>query len=152
MVQDYLEHREKIFAKFVTITEELVASNCRDLPKRDWSLPDSNASNTGNNNNGVSQYMLDIVKGTTTLHRLLVQLLPPNQVQEIFTRIVALLNRVLPEHFAHVDANSLSSIGTQRILTDITHLVNSLRKVRGLRDRGRTLDRYFRDRLVLCVT
>ncbi len=51
-----------------------------------------------------------------------------------------------------MDRSSLSEAAVAHVLADIAHLVDSLRMVRGLRDRGRTMDRFFRDKFVLGLT
>mgnify|MGYP004151158291 CR=1 FL=1 len=71
-------------------------------------------------------------------------------VAHMYRNHLSLAKRI-PAHFKDLEASSLSSQAVQRILLDVSHLVAVLRRVRGLRDRGRTLDRYFRDRYVLCL-
>ena len=140
MVRDYKEHVDKIFSKLVSIVRNVVDSNCRDhLNKETWSGEEPGT------------WMKNIAKALSQLHNLLVQLLPPDQVKNIFTQIVSMLNMRIPAHFKDIEASSLSSQAVQRILLDVSHLVAVLRRVRGLRDRGRTLDRHFRDRYVLCL-
>ena len=140
MSRDYKEHVDKIFNKLVSIVRNVVDTNCHEhLSKETWSGEEP----------GV--WIKSIAKALSQLHSLLVQLLPPDQVKTIFTQIVTMLNKRIPAHFKNLEASSLSSQAVQRILLDMSHLVAVLRRVRGLRDRGRTLDRYFRDRYVLCL-
>lgn len=140
MSRDYNEHVNKIFNKLVSIVRNVVDTNCREhLSKETWS------------DDQPGKWIKNIAKALSQLHSLLVQFLPPDQVKTIFTQIVTMLNTRIPAHFKGVEASSLSSQAVQRILLDVSHLVAVLRRVRGLRDRGRTLDRYFRDRYVLCL-
>eukprot|EP00939_MAST-03C_sp_MAST-3C-sp1_P000727 g727.t1 len=163
MAKAFDEHREKIFAKLVAILQGVVDSNCRDLSKRNWEATTGGGGSDDKSGGDEKikspaaisavpgRYMVNIVRGLSQLHKLLAQTLPPSQLQDVFKRIVVMLNKRLPFHFSSIDASSVTTRGTEQILTDVGHLVSALRKVRGLRDRGRTLDRYFRDKYVLCL-
>jgi hypothetical protein len=43
-----------------------------------------------------------VQRNVTALHRVLLATLPPAQVQDVFSRIFALLNRKIPQHFEEV--------------------------------------------------
>ena len=62
------------------------------------------------------------------------------------------LNQKIPLAYRSIDRQSLSEEAVKHVLDDVAHLVDSLRMVRGLRDRGRTIDRFFRDKFVLGLT
>jgi len=95
-------------------------------------------------------FMAEMVKSISTLRKHMVNLMSPAQVTEVFTRIVKeVLNQKVPQAYRSIDRAALSDEAVKHVLADIAHLVDSLRNVRGLRDRGRTLDRFFRDKFVL---
>lgn len=97
--------------------------------------------------------MAELVKGISTLRKHMVNLMGPAQVLEVFTRIVKeVLNQKIPAAYKSVERQSLSEAAVKHVLADVAHLVDSLRMVRGLRDRGRTMDRFFRDKFVLNLT
>lgn len=71
--QEYMEHHEKILAKFVAIIGEVVANTAAStvLKETDW------------DNMGTSscRFVEDVIKGVSTMHKVLYQLLPGPQVQ-----------------------------------------------------------------------
>jgi hypothetical protein len=70
--QEFQEHHEKILAKFVSIIGELVAgSAASSLPETDW---DSMGSSS-------CRFIEDVIKGVSTMHKVLHHHLPPAQVQ-----------------------------------------------------------------------
>ena len=70
--------------------------------------------------------------------------LPPEQVQEIFSRIFELLNRQVPEYFANV--KPVTPAGEQRVLDEIMHLSQSLERLRGVKAANLNLEGHFRQR------
>lgn len=100
-----------------------------------------------------SPYMAEMAKGISTLRKHMVNLMLSEQVLEVFSRIVKeVLNQKIPHAFRNIDAATLTDEAKEHIIADIKHLVDTLRMVRGLRDRGRTLERFFRDRYLLGLT
>ena len=67
-----MEHHETILAKFVSIIGELVANSASSsLKETDW-------DNMGSSS---CRFIEDVIKGVTTMHRVLYQHLPAAQVQ-----------------------------------------------------------------------
>ena len=67
------------------------------------------------------EYFEEIQRTVTALHRVLLETLPPEQVQDVFSRIFALLNRRIPMHFEETMPSTAA--GKQRILDEVAHLV-----------------------------
>ncbi len=72
VIQDYQAHQQEIAQKFVTIIKERVQVHCRTMKGADWSKEEQQAAPT--------QAAALLVKETTTLHKVLTQLLPAHQV------------------------------------------------------------------------
>jgi len=71
--QEYQEHHEKLLGKLVAMIGDLIAHSASHsgLRERDW---DDMAA-------GPCRFVEDVIKGVSTMHRVLFQLLPPAQVQ-----------------------------------------------------------------------
>ena len=78
------------------------------------------------------------------MHKVLSAQLPPEQVQEIFSRIFDLLNHKVPDYFASVDPSTPA--GQQRVLDDIQYLSHSLDRLRGVSAANLKLEDHFRAR------
>ena len=78
------------------------------------------------------------------MHKVLSAQLPPEQVQEIFSRIFELLNRQVPEYFANV--RPTTPAGEQRVVDDIVFLSESLERLRGVKAANLDLETHFRGR------
>jgi len=132
--QDFLEHHEKILAKFVSIIEELVQASSASLEVLDWDTMGSESC----------EFLVSVMKGTSTMHKVLHQQLPPSQLQEVFTRIFELLNQRIPDFFKDIEPSSQA--GKQRIIDEVSHVVISLSKLKGIDSGNLTLDKEFRGR------
>ena len=73
-----------------------------------------------------------------------VDFLTPEQVQEIFTRIYAVLNHKVPQYFAEVKPQTPA--GEQRVVDDIQYLCNSLERLRGVSAANLNFEQHFRER------
>ena len=75
---------------------------------------------------GRSEYFEDVIKNVSALHRVLLldSMLPLEQVQDVFSRIFALLLRKLPSHFENIQPQTKP--GRQRILDEVSHLSTAL--------------------------
>jgi len=163
--QDLREHHERILAKFVSIVGEIVDSLSRSLPTTDWdrTMPLSADNTSGGAGGagggegaaaaaasaaagtaGASQFVADTIKNAQTMHKVLSANLPPEQVQEIFSRIFELLNRKLPLYFETV--SPATPAGQQRLVDDIQHLTHSLERLRGINAAVLNLEPHFRQR------
>lgn len=91
-LQDYRDHRDKIFSKFVSMIEELIEARSGSLKLTDWDAPGSSGGDDGGAGNGVGggglgtpnepcQFTADLRKGVTAMHNVLQQQLPADQLQ-----------------------------------------------------------------------
>ncbi|CAM9355766.1 unnamed protein product [Ectocarpus fasciculatus] len=128
----YSEHQSKLLTKFVTIVGEAVdISGEKRLGNTDW-----------DRFNGQCEYFEEIVRNVTALHRVLSATLPPEQVQNVFTRIFMHLNRKIPLHFDDIMPNTQT--GKQRILDEVSHLVVSFQQLPQVSAAAVTLEDTFR--------
>ncbi|EKU21093.1 retrograde transporter [Nannochloropsis gaditana CCMP526] len=120
--QEYAEHQERVLTKFVAIMGELIAHSAANtgLRETDWDALGSAAC----------RFVEEVIKGTTTMHRVLYQILPPTQVQDIFNRVFDLLGHRLKEYLDH--ARPTTNAGRERLVDEVSHLVTSLSMLRGV--------------------
>mgnify|MGYP006077652411 CR=1 FL=1 len=113
--QELLEHHGKILTKFVIILGDSVDASMSKLKTLDWDQLQ-----------GRSEYFEDVIKNVSALHRVLLldSMLPLEQVQDVFSRIFALLLRKLPSHFENIQPQTKP--GRQRILDEVSHLSTAL--------------------------
>ena len=148
--QDLFDHHSQIMSKFVNIVSDMVEQSAVvKLKGLDWDrfqVKESAAaagpspapqtqqtlSSSGPQANGQPQceYFEDIQKNVVTLHKVLISLLPNEQIQDIFTRIFSLLNRKLVAHFDEIMPNTAT--GKQRILDEVTHFVSTLARLKAV--------------------
>lgn len=131
-----MDHHECILTKFVDIVGEIIASLAKTVNDVDWDSPASSSTGT--------TFITEAIKNTSTMHKVLSAQLPPEQVQEIFSRIFELLNRQVPEYFANVKPTTPA--GEQRVLDDVMFLSESLERLRGVKAANLDLETHFRGR------
>ena len=78
---------------------------CRPLQQIVWNDPTSKVP---------SDMMKKLIDGMSTLHKLMVQNLPPEQLEAVFCNIAASLSVKIPTVFAQVPVSSLSTVGKDR--------------------------------------
>ena len=128
-----IDHHGRIVAKFVGIVGDFVDNSASRLRLVDWdsikqgqnhqntSSSSSSTSTSTSSTSSSCEYFDEIQRNVTALHRVLLETLPAEQVQDVFSRIFALLNRRIPMHFEEI--MPISSGGKQRILDEVAHLV-----------------------------
>jgi vacuolar protein sorting-associated protein 54 len=120
MSQALVEHHGDIVAKFVAIVGDFVDASAGRLRQVDW-----------DHFQGLQcEYFEDVQKNVLALHRVLQTVLPPAQIQDVFSRIFSLLNRKIPAHFEEIMPSTQT--GRQRILDEITHLVNAFSRIKSI--------------------
>jgi len=80
IMEDFSNHQQEIAQKFISIIRERLQFHLKDLKSLDWaneSLPSP------------SYAVISLVKETSTLYRVISKLLPTDQVQSIFSNVVA---------------------------------------------------------------
>lgn len=132
---DYADHREQIFMKFVSILSERIALHGKTMATLDY-RDDSLSSPTAP--------MAALTKDTTTLHRLLHELLPSHQLRVVFARIVAAFNTALPDQLNSLQLNS--KIARRRLHDDITYLLANIRRLALVEDPGSALEDWFKQK------
>ena len=132
-----IDHHGQIVAKFVSIVGDFVDHSASRLRLVDWDTfaqtPTQPQSVSGSQGQGQSQattcdYFEEIQRNINALHRVLIETLPPEQIQDVFSRIFALLNRRIPSHFEEV--MPATQTGRQRILDEVTHLVGAFSRLK----------------------
>jgi len=121
ITQEYSDHHSLIVAKFVNIVSDFVDASAQQLRIFDWDY--STKQSSQQQQQQPCKYFEEVSNNISTLHRVLVTILPPTQMQEIFSRVLALLNRKIPIHFE--DVMPTTNAGRQRILDEVSHLVTS---------------------------
>ncbi len=61
-----------------------------------------------------SEMMKKLIDGMSTLHKLMVQNLPPEQLETVFCQIAVALSTKIPMVFAQVPVSSLTTVGKDR--------------------------------------
>ena len=112
-----IDHHGLIVDKLVEIAAYAVESSASGLKKVDW-----------DRFQGQCEYFVEIYRNISALHRVLLETLPTEQLQDIFSRIFASLCRRLPSHFE--DIMPLTQTGKQRILDEVTHLISELYRLK----------------------
>ena len=112
-----IDHHGLIVDKLVEIAAYAVESSAAGLKKVDW-----------DRFQGHCEYFVEIYRNISALHRVLLETLPAEQLQDIFSRIFSSLCRRLPSHFD--DIMPLTQTGKQRILDEVTHLISELYRLK----------------------
>jgi vacuolar protein sorting-associated protein 54 len=136
------DHHGEVLNKFVIIVADFVDFSSNKLKLFDWDLfsTTNNISNYNNSNNNIQnnnnqnnsnsscEYFDEIQKNVLALHRVLVSILPREQIQDVFFRIFTLLSRKIPQHFESIMPTTAT--GKQRIVDEIVFLINVLNRLK----------------------
>lgn len=114
---ELIEHHGLIVSKFVSIVGDFVDASSIKLKQIDW-----------DRFQGQCEYFEEVQRNIIALHRVLLTILPPEQIMDVFSRIFALLCRKIPSHFDEVMPNTQT--GKQRILDEVTHLITSFSRLK----------------------
>lgn len=128
VTNDYLDHRNRILSKFVGIISESLDASARSLPRTNWD--DSRNQNQARDGSDVfhSPFVVEVIKNIVNMHGVLAKLLPPEQLQEVFTNIYDILATKIPQFFgAHV--NPEMPHGRTRVVEDLRYLVQNVSKL-----------------------
>jgi hypothetical protein len=79
-----------------------------------------------------SSFGAAVVKGVCAMHKILQQQLPPEQLQDVFCRIVTLLNRKVPECCLSIGSTPSTLKGRRRILNEVDFISSSLSGLSGV--------------------
>ncbi len=168
--QDFLEHHDKILAKFVNIIHDAVEDSSKSLQQEDWdvSTPDESICNFSKEVSQFSSvhmrwlvmlptdlllyivgFFLKVVKSVTTLHKVLAQQLPPEQMKELFSRILMLLSKLIPDYFSNSSPRPTTKFSRARVLKEASFISKGLLRLPGIDSKNITLYDSMRARLEL---
>lgn len=97
------EHQECIVRKLVDIVGDFIESAAvNSLKSVDWDhMPNGqHGSSDGSSTLRLCEYLEEVLKNLTALHRVLCSTFPVEQVQDVFTRIFSLMSRKIPLNLA----------------------------------------------------
>lgn len=100
IAKDLKEHRKELFTKLVSIMEDRLQAHVSGLASTTLSstkLPTP------------TPYMTDLLKETATLNKVLASALPPPEVNEIFTEVLAVFEAGLKEGLTAADKSSAAA-------------------------------------------
>ena len=145
----YSDHREQLFQKFVSLIEDEVDQAFHNGGVAEAGPPIDTLSwdekveeeETTLNGSSAMRYFLKKIK---LLHKALSRYLPPEQLQDVFARIISSINTKFPKVYANVQP--LTDHGKQRVCNEIRVLLDVLRSLPGLREPGNSLQIHFRSR------
>lgn len=113
----YLDHHNRILSKFVSIIAESLDISAKSLVKTNW---DSRTD-------AKCDFVSDVDKNVSSLHGVLAKLLPPDQLQEVFTNIFDHLATKIPSLFQNI--NPEMPQGRKKCRDDLTFLANNVAKL-----------------------
>lgn len=116
---DYIDHHGLIIAKLVTIAGDSLDASSQRLRTVDW-----------DRFQGQCEYIEEVLRNISALHRVLLEALPPEQLKDIFTRIFMVIGRKVPQHFEELNVMPSTQTGRQRILDEIAQMVVTLGRLK----------------------
>ncbi|PWN34101.1 Vps54-domain-containing protein, partial [Meira miltonrushii] len=111
--RDYQEHQFEIHSKLVAIMSDRLTVHCRSLSSIEWA-----ASIEGDGPVGAVKPMMDLVKETTTLHKVLCKYLQPSVVEAVIGQVLVSIDKRIAAEFRKIE----------------THDENSTKRVKAVRD------------------
>ena len=164
ITKGYKDHKEALFQKFVSLIEDLVDSSFHSgdvteagPPIDTLSWDDSVGSGVDGVNGAsegtdaaaagpqqVSSAMKYFLKKIKILHKQLSKYLGRDQLQDVFQRIISLINTKFPKVYASVAP--MTDYGKQKVCNEIKVMLEVLRSLDGLREPGNVLSIHFRSR------
>ncbi len=167
--QDFLEHHDKILSKFVNIIHDAIEGSSKSLQQEDWdvSKPDEPICNFSKEVSSFSlaviyvgwvikllltycfvlSFFLKVVKSVTILYKVLAQQLPPEQMKELFSRILMLLSKLIPDYFSSLSPRPNTELSRARVLKEASFISNALLRLPGMDSKNMTLYDTMRGRL-----
>ena len=104
---DYMAHEQAILAKFVAIVKDLLVKCVGDMRALPWGNPSQPLTVP-------TAPMRDLTKGISTLHRILLPVLRPEQLLDVFGRITVMVGAQVPVQYtallAHLTDASVAAI------------------------------------------
>ncbi len=88
-----------------------------------------------------------VVKSVTMMYKVLAQQLPPEQMQDIFSRMFTLLSKVIPEYFVALSPRPSTEYSRARVLKEASFISNALLRLHGIDSKNMILYDTMRARL-----
>lgn len=122
--RDYQEHQFEIHAKLVAIMGDRLSVHCRGLQNIDWNAP---AEADGPEDSPPSKSIADLVKETTTLHKVLSRYLQAIVVEQITRQVLDAIVKRFSTEFSKVEVTLAGGESCRRKMTrDVTFLEQKL--------------------------
>jgi len=122
VTHELLDHHGQILAKFVVILGDSVEGSREKLNNFDFDRVAAGAK---------CDYFEDVARNVATLHRVLLDALPPGEVNDVFSRIFQLLGRKCLAHFEQGEVMPLTATGRARILDEVHWLGAGFAQLKG---------------------
>jgi len=108
---DILSHENRLRAKFVAIVKDLLVKCCTDMRGLAWGgaapVPCPSAP------------MLELARGVSTLHRILGAALRPEQLEDVTSRVLVMVNAYLPGQVQAIVSHAVTAAGEGSFSRDI---------------------------------
>ncbi|KAJ3102306.1 hypothetical protein HDU97_000663 [Phlyctochytrium planicorne] len=121
IAKDYTEHQSELFAKLISIMHERLCVQSDLLIAINWDKPDAKDVVA---DEPASTPMLNLVKETVTLHRVLSKNLDTDSLRKILGNVFRLYNTKLEEELKGVEL--FTSAGKNRLLIDVQYFISQL--------------------------
>ncbi len=137
---DYNTHNDKIFSKFISIVEDQIMKKFLEHIATDVAYDDD--ANRVSNTDVPSAPLRGIVQNTVKLYHVLSPVLPPLQLQVVFSRVFDMFEHKMPECFKHVQPKTTQ--GKERLVQDIAAFVSSFKELKDVAFKGDALVSHFK--------
>ena len=109
---DFMQHEKDILLKFVVIVKELLVKCCDDMRVLPWGDPNTPLTVP-------TAPMRELVKGVSTLHKILEPVLRPDQLDDVFTRVAVMVGAQVPVQYTGLLAH-LADVAAQASIAAAT--------------------------------
>ncbi|KAF0697630.1 Aste57867_11720 [Aphanomyces stellatus] len=135
VLHDYTEHNDKIFGKFISIVEDQIMKKFLETIDAEVNYDDAALVIPSAPLKGIAQ-------NTVKLYQVLSPVLPPLQMQVIFSRVFDMLQHKMPACFKAVQPTTKT--GKQRLVQDIEAFVASFGELKDVPFKGDFLVEHFK--------
>ncbi|OQR89995.1 vacuolar protein sorting-associated protein [Thraustotheca clavata] len=133
VTQDYVEHNNKIFGKFINIVEDQIMKKALEAIATDVDYDTTTIP---------TPPMRGISSNTVKLYQVLSPVLPALQLQVVFSRVFNMFEHKMPECFKNVHPKT--SLGKSKVLEDIVAFVASFQELKDIEFKGEKLVSHFK--------
>ncbi|KDN53271.1 Vps54-domain-containing protein [Tilletiaria anomala UBC 951] len=122
--RDYQEHQYEIHAKLVAIMSDRLSVHCKALRGINWNAEASGAEPK------VNKYMLDLVKETSLLYKVLYRYLPTQTIDGVMSQVLAAIDKRTAAAFLSLEIRNEGA--RARMVFDIEHLNSKMGSLKSL--------------------